>query len=160
MDFAKRLKRLREDANLSQKELAEKIGITAQSYNNYEKRGYKPTPEMLVKLAIALKTTPNDLLEFEKTSISDIEYADKYLDCVFVHEDYVRYDMLLDDYDGECKFRVYKIPKDDFLEFVKYAREETENIIEIQNEVTRPALFESFWEGYVRNNLDDYEELE
>lgn len=154
MDFAKRLKRLREDANLSQKDLAEKLGMTAQSYNNYEKRGYNPTPEMLVKLAIALKTTPNDLLEFEKTSISDIEYADKHLDCVLVRDDYVRYDMLLDD----GKFKIYKIPKEDFLEFVKYAREETENIIEIQNEVTRPALFQSFWEGYVRNNLDDYEE--
>ena len=156
MDFAKRLKRLREDANLSQKELAERIGITAQSYNNYEKRGYKPTPEMLVKLAIALKTTPNDLLEFKKTSISDIEYADEYLDCVLIRDDYVCYDMLVD---GN-KFRAYKIPKEDFLEFVKYAREETENIIEIQNDVTRPALFQSFWEGYVRNNLDDYEELE
>ena len=155
MDFAKRLKRLREDANLSQKELAERIGMTAQSYNNYEKRGYNPSPEMLVKLAIALKTTPNDLLDFKNISISDTDYANEHLDCVLIHDDYVCYE-LFPSRNGE--FKSYKIPKDDFMEIVKYAREETENIIELQNDVTRPALFHSFCEGYVRNNMDDNEE--
>ena len=64
-DFADRLRRFREESNLSQKELAEMVGLTAQSYNNYEKRGYSPTPELLVKLAVALKTTPNRLLDFK-----------------------------------------------------------------------------------------------
>lgn len=155
MDFAKRLKRLREDANLSQKDLAERIGKTAQAYNNYEKRGYNPSPELLVKLAIALNTTPNVLLDFEDKSISDIEYAKEHLDCVLIHNDYVCYEMLPS---ADGKFKSYKIPKDDFLEIVKYAREETENIIELQNSVTRPALFQSFCEGYVRNNSEDYEE--
>ena len=64
-EFADRLRRFREESNLSQKELAEMVGLTAQSYNNYEKRGYSPTPELLVKLAVALKTTPNRLLDFK-----------------------------------------------------------------------------------------------
>jgi len=63
--FSERLRRFREESNLSQKELAEMVGLTAQSYNNYEKRGYSPTPELLVKLAVALKTTPNRLLDFK-----------------------------------------------------------------------------------------------
>lgn len=70
MDFAKRLKRLRENANLSQKELAEKLGMTAQSYNNYEKRGYDPKPEMLVNLAIALNTDVNKLLGFKPDALN------------------------------------------------------------------------------------------
>ena len=65
MVFAERLRRFREEANLSQKDLADMVGLTAQSYNNYEKRGYSPTPELLVKLAVALKTTPNRLLDFK-----------------------------------------------------------------------------------------------
>lgn len=71
MDLAKKLKRLREDANLSQKDLAERIGITAQSYNNYEKRDYKPSPEMLVKLAIALNTDINELLDFTPDALAE-----------------------------------------------------------------------------------------
>lgn len=146
MDFAKRLKAFRENANLSQKEVAEKCGLTAQAYNNYEKRGYSPTPELLVKFAIALKTTPNDLLDFKTQSISDIEYADNHLDCIVVRKNDVLYEMepLTD---GEIQ--TIKIPKKDFLKIVHNARSETEYIIELQNDVTRPALFHSYCEKEV-----------
>ncbi len=153
MDLAKKLKRLREDANLSQKDLAERIGITAQSYNNYEKRDYKPSPEMLVKLAIALKTTPNDLLDFGKESISDIEYAEKYHTGMIFNEDYVNYEI-----PENGDFKSYKILKEDFMKIIKDAREETENIIQLQSDVTRPALFESFCDAYVRSHLNQFEE--
>ena len=69
MGFCENLKRLRENAKLSQKDLAERIGMTAQSYNNYEKRGYNPTPEMLVKLAKALNTDLNTLVGFKPNNI-------------------------------------------------------------------------------------------
>lgn len=73
MDFAKRLKSIREHANLSQKEVADKVGLSAQAYNNYEKRGYNPTPELLVKLAIALNIDVNTLVGFDKKR-DDLQY--------------------------------------------------------------------------------------
>lgn len=66
MTFAERLKYLREKANMTQKEIAEKIGLTPQSYNNYEKRNYNPTPDLLVKMATALGVTVNELVGFQE----------------------------------------------------------------------------------------------
>ncbi len=73
MDFAKRLKSIREHANLSQKEVADKVGLSAQAYNNYEKRGYNPTPELLIKLANALNIDVNTLVGFKKKR-DDLQY--------------------------------------------------------------------------------------
>lgn len=66
MTFAERLKYLREKAKMTQKEIAEKIGLTPQSYNNYEKRNYNPTPDLLVKMATALGVTVNELVGFQE----------------------------------------------------------------------------------------------
>lgn len=48
--IGKKLKALRESANMNQKETAAKIGIPYQTYRNYETDTCDPDNEMLVKL--------------------------------------------------------------------------------------------------------------
>lgn len=62
MLFNERLKELRIKANLSQKELSEKTGVTARTIQNYELGSSKPKSyETIVSLANALNTTPEYL---------------------------------------------------------------------------------------------------
>ncbi len=52
MNFSERLKLLREEENLTQSELAEKLNISRQSVGNYEKGTRFPNdPELILKIA-------------------------------------------------------------------------------------------------------------
>ena len=66
MTFAERLRFYREKANLSQKELCEKMDISFSTYNNYETRGYEPKIDILIKLANALGIDVNTLVGFQQ----------------------------------------------------------------------------------------------
>lgn len=56
------LKILRKRKNLTQKEVADAVGITFQTYSYYETGRTKPTPEMLCKLADFFGVTVDELL--------------------------------------------------------------------------------------------------
>ena len=63
--FSTRLKEERKHCGLTQKQLAEKLGIPWHTYRCYESlatRRSKPSYEMLVKIAIILNTTTDYLL--------------------------------------------------------------------------------------------------
>ncbi|HEM3588549.1 TPA: helix-turn-helix transcriptional regulator [Streptococcus suis] len=60
--FTIRLKALRKEKKLTQKELAEKIGIKQNSYSDWETGKNEPNLENIVKLAQLLDTTTDDLL--------------------------------------------------------------------------------------------------
>lgn len=66
MTFAERLKYYREKAKYSQKELAEKIGLPFQTYNNYETKGSEPKIEVLIKLAAVLGVDVNTLVGYQE----------------------------------------------------------------------------------------------
>lgn len=66
MTFAERLRYYREKIGYSQKELAEKIGISFAAYNKYETRGNEPKIEILIKLATALNIDINTLVGFHQ----------------------------------------------------------------------------------------------
>lgn len=66
--FAERLRYYREKAKCSQKEIAEKIGIPFQTYNNYETKGNEPKIEILIKLANALGIDVNTLVGYESAN--------------------------------------------------------------------------------------------
>ena len=51
MAFAERLKELRKQANLTQVELAKRLGIGQSSYADWERGKKKPTQENLVKIS-------------------------------------------------------------------------------------------------------------
>ena len=65
MTFAERLRYYREKNSYSQKELAEKIGVSFAAYNKYETRGNEPKIEILIKLANALGIDVNTLIGFD-----------------------------------------------------------------------------------------------
>ena len=64
--FAKNLKMERVSRNLTQKQLAEILEIKTQSYQAYEKGITMPSAENLVKLALALNLSLDDLFEIDK----------------------------------------------------------------------------------------------
>lgn len=61
--FGKTVKRLRKEKNLTQKELAKKIGVSYITIQAYENATY-PRCENLIELSNVLNTTPNDLLGY------------------------------------------------------------------------------------------------
>ena len=62
MTFGERLRTERLARNMTQNELAEKVGLRARSIYNYEKRIHYPYPEHMKKLADALEIPVERLL--------------------------------------------------------------------------------------------------
>jgi transcriptional regulator with XRE-family HTH domain len=77
--FAEKLIAARNNAQLSQKALADRLGISVQTYNGYETKGYEPKYEILLKICYELDTTPNDLLGYRIDTRFANEYAEKIL---------------------------------------------------------------------------------
>lgn len=51
MDISKRLRDLREDADMTQRDLAEKLGVPAQRVSEWEKNIYAPRLDVLCQYA-------------------------------------------------------------------------------------------------------------
>ena len=60
--FSKRLLELRRVNNVSQRELAEAVGITGRTISKYEKYNYEPSQDILVKIAKFFEVTTDYLL--------------------------------------------------------------------------------------------------
>ena len=88
-----KLKEIREEVGLSQKALAEKLGVSHTNIYNYEVGRTEPSVEMLIKLAAALdvsvgylvgaegddgQVVPKDLTEDEKKLLSDYRKLNVY----------------------------------------------------------------------------------
>ena len=69
MDFTERLKTLRKQANLTQKEMAEKMGISQPAYGDWERGVKKPSHENLIKIAKFYGVTTDYLLEGKKDDV-------------------------------------------------------------------------------------------
>lgn len=76
MDFGTRLKELRLQAGLTQKQLAEQIGITKSVVSFYELRERTPSPEILIKLTSIFHVSADYLLGIEKQRSIDITGLD------------------------------------------------------------------------------------
>lgn len=71
-NFGEKLKRLREERNLSQKELGDKMGgITQQTIAQYEKKETVPKLETVSKIADALEINPNIFYSDFSQSVAD-----------------------------------------------------------------------------------------
>lgn len=74
MVFREKLKELRVAAELTQEELAKKIGVSARTIQNYEMGSRKPkNMDVVTKLAEALNTSPAELIGSE-----GLYYIDAY----------------------------------------------------------------------------------
>ena len=85
-DFPVRLKNLRKMRKISQKDFAKKLGITAQTYNRYERNNAQPSIDLLVHIACLLEVSLNELVGFDlfpqrqNFNKSALEYAIKVLE--------------------------------------------------------------------------------
>lgn len=65
------IKLLRLSQNISQVELARRLGVTKQSVSNWENDNIQPSVEMLVKIAKCLKVSTDYLLGLDKQKVID-----------------------------------------------------------------------------------------
>lgn len=71
--FGQRLKELRLQAGLTQKQLADRIWVSKAAIGNYELSDRKPSPEIIVKLAKVFHVSTDYLLGIdEKEHIIDV----------------------------------------------------------------------------------------
>lgn len=75
-DFGTRLKELRQQAGLTQKQLSDQIGVTKSVISFYELRERAPSPDVLVKLASVFHVSSDYLLGIEKGRSIDISGLD------------------------------------------------------------------------------------
>jgi len=69
VEFAERLKLLREARSLSQTRLAELLEIDPRSYNRWERGGNAPHVDTLIKIADILQVTLDELVGRKKPSL-------------------------------------------------------------------------------------------
>lgn len=72
MDFGVKLKKLRTNAGLTQKQLATQIGITKSVISFYELQERTPSPAVLIKLAAVFHVSTDYLLGIEKEKSLDV----------------------------------------------------------------------------------------
>lgn len=77
--FAKRLKELRMQKGLSQKEFAKTVDIHPVHYNRYEKGATFPTAETLTRLADGLGVSVDYLLDGEEIDAAIANFEDRDL---------------------------------------------------------------------------------
>ena len=66
-ELGNRIKRLRKELGISQKELAERIGVSNSRVSNWEQGINRPDADILSKLCSALQTSPSLLLGIKLT---------------------------------------------------------------------------------------------
>lgn len=82
-NFAQRLKKLRMERGLTQREFATKTGINYVQYNRYEKGDRKPSADVLPKIADALGVSVDYLLEGDEQNAAVANLADRELLTMF-----------------------------------------------------------------------------
>ena len=75
VDFSLKLKELRKSAGLTQKQLAERLGITPSVVSYYELSERTPSPEILVKLAGIFHVTTDSLLGINQAKDSSLDIS-------------------------------------------------------------------------------------
>ena len=73
MEFSERLKKLRKQAQLTQVDVAEKLGISQPAYASWERGVKKPTQENLVKIAQILNVSVDYLVGNSENKDDDLD---------------------------------------------------------------------------------------
>jgi putative transcriptional regulator len=61
-----RIRELRQEANLSQRELADAVGATRQTINAIEQEKYAPSLELAFRIALAFRREFADVFQFHR----------------------------------------------------------------------------------------------
>lgn len=75
MAFKDNLRRFREQAGFTSKQMADKLNISYNTYLNYENLSSEPRYTLLCQIARILKTSPNELLDFDPDHPDELEQA-------------------------------------------------------------------------------------
>lgn len=76
MDFGSKLKELRAQNGLTQKQLADQLGITKSVVSFYERQERTPSPEVLRKMAAIFRVSTDFLLDIDRTKRLDVSDLD------------------------------------------------------------------------------------
>lgn len=76
-NFGTRLKELRMQKGLTQRELGELIGVTKSVISFYELRERTPSPDVLIKLASVFHVSADELLGIQKKNVIDVSGLDE-----------------------------------------------------------------------------------
>lgn len=72
MNFGKKLKNLRTSQNMTQQQLADRIGVAKSVVSYYESGDRCPSYDVLVKIARIFHTTTDYLLDVSKDCVVDV----------------------------------------------------------------------------------------
>jgi len=75
-NIGRNIKRLRENANMTQEAMAEQLNVTRQAISNWETGKTQPDIEMLHKIAALFQTDINEVIYGEKQPVR-VEYIEK-----------------------------------------------------------------------------------
>lgn len=76
MDFGTKLKELRTQNGLTQKQLADQLGVTKSVVSFYERQERTPSPEVLRKMAAVFRVSTDFLLDIDSTKRLDVSDLD------------------------------------------------------------------------------------
>lgn len=77
MKFNERLRELRHQSGLMQKQVADELGISPITLRQYEQGTREPNIERMLKLAIIFNVSLDDLMCLEDFKISHVVHADE-----------------------------------------------------------------------------------
>lgn len=76
MDFGSKLKELRIQNGLTQKQLSDQLGVTKSVVSFYERQERTPSPEVLRKMAAIFRVSTDFLLDIDRTKRLDVSDLD------------------------------------------------------------------------------------
>ena len=76
MDFGNRLRELRTQAGLTQKQLANLLGVTKSVISFYERQERTPSPDILKKIAAVFHVSTDFLLDIDRVKRLDLSGLD------------------------------------------------------------------------------------
>ena len=86
-EIGSRIRKYREENNLSQKQLAEKIGVSNSRVSNWEQGLNRPDADILAAICVALDVSPSLLLGIQVTGDELTEQARNVLNAYREKED-------------------------------------------------------------------------
>lgn len=78
MTLGEKIKDLRKSTNITQEELAEKIGVSRQAVTKWESDAGMPDVENLKNIATLFNITVDELLDYKKEILGDVILEEKY----------------------------------------------------------------------------------
>lgn len=83
-NFGNQLKELRLESGMTQKQLAERIGVTSSAISYYERQKCYPSSEVLIRLAYIFQTSTDYLLGLKYDNLVDVSnLSQEEIQCLY-----------------------------------------------------------------------------